>query len=336
MNSLTKQHDYSISIIRMTAMLFIVTCHIMQYLNCPLAFWFNVGVQMFLCISGFLYGKKQVTNDVSFFKKQFVKILVDYYIVIIPAVLLLLIFAREEITGTAILKAIIAYDTLPGGGHLWYIPYCLLCYLITPFLSRYFEKESRTNGGRSLLLLTVFLITVAILIENFFSFFNSAWIICYIIGFFLGKITERGNLKLYKATSCIIILLAFLSNSIQIAIDYLIRPEFSEFKALAYELFRSYAHVTLGISIFILMRSALSIITKNKLSKPIVKMCDLSDKYSYDIYLVHLFFILGPFSLMALTPSLPINILLIIICIFVSSVFVNFLSCKIQTLFNKE
>lgn len=52
-------YDYSVSLIRLIATIFIITCHIMQYLSIELAWWFNVGVQIFLCMSGYLYGKKK-------------------------------------------------------------------------------------------------------------------------------------------------------------------------------------------------------------------------------------------------------------------------------------
>lgn len=44
-------YDYSVSLIRLIATIFIITCHIMQYLSIELAWWFNVGVQIFLCMS---------------------------------------------------------------------------------------------------------------------------------------------------------------------------------------------------------------------------------------------------------------------------------------------
>jgi len=36
-------YDYSVSLIRLIATIFIITCHIMQYLSIELAWWFNVG-----------------------------------------------------------------------------------------------------------------------------------------------------------------------------------------------------------------------------------------------------------------------------------------------------
>ena len=51
----------------------------MQYLNIELAWWFNVGVQLFFVISGFLYGGKTITDqalkiETLFFKKYIKKL----------------------------------------------------------------------------------------------------------------------------------------------------------------------------------------------------------------------------------------------------------------------
>lgn len=82
--------SYAISFIRALATAMIIACHIFQYLNMELAWWFNVGVQIFLCISGYLYGSKSIEDDFAFIVKQYGKILLDYWIVIIPATLLYL------------------------------------------------------------------------------------------------------------------------------------------------------------------------------------------------------------------------------------------------------
>lgn len=82
-----RQRDNAISAIRFIAMLMIITCHFMQYLNIELAWWFNVGVQLFFVISGFLYGGKTITDPLEFYKKSFVKILLPYWIFLIVAVI---------------------------------------------------------------------------------------------------------------------------------------------------------------------------------------------------------------------------------------------------------
>ena len=53
--------DWSISCIRFIAFTFIIICHILQYFGNGLCWWFNVGVQIFLAISGFT-----ITADATF------------------------------------------------------------------------------------------------------------------------------------------------------------------------------------------------------------------------------------------------------------------------------
>ena len=75
--------DYSISIIRVLAMLAIVACHIFQSQDMSIAFWLNIGVQIFLFMSGFLYGKKTITNTSEWLKNNLRKYY--YHIIFILA-----------------------------------------------------------------------------------------------------------------------------------------------------------------------------------------------------------------------------------------------------------
>lgn len=56
-------------------MLMIITCHFMQYMEMELAWWFNVGVQIFFVISGFLYGGKSIEKPLKFYVKALKKYL---------------------------------------------------------------------------------------------------------------------------------------------------------------------------------------------------------------------------------------------------------------------
>ena len=62
----------------------------------------------------------------------------------------------------------------------------------------------------------------------------------------------------------------------------------------------------------------------------IQKLCRCSDKYSYDVYLVHQFVIFGPFSLMKCTGILAVNVVLVIVTIVACAVVVNFVSGLIK------
>lgn len=298
----------------------------MQYLDIELAWWFNVGVQIFLCMSGFLYGKRdKISDDLTFYKNNILKILIDYYVVIISVILLFMVFIPEQLSTITTIKVLLTYGTLNGGEHLWYIPYCLFCYLITPFLSRYFEKNKHII--RRFLVLSILAIVIT---ETFFNYFNSAWIFCYMLGFFLGNISDYEKIKLFRNMSLFIVVGAVLSNSIQIVLDYVIRLELNGIAALLYRRFCNFAHVFLGVALFIAFKSIFSRAFKNGYPDSIKKLCLYSDKYSYDIYLVHQFVILGPFSLMKFTNNIGLNIMLIIAIIAVGAVVVNFVSTHIK------
>ena len=64
----------AIEYIRVIGMVLILLCHFSQYYGSDLALWFNVGVQIFLIVSGFLYGSKEIEDPVAFIGKQFKKI----------------------------------------------------------------------------------------------------------------------------------------------------------------------------------------------------------------------------------------------------------------------
>ena len=53
------------------------------------------------------------------------------------------------------------------------------------------------------------------------------------------------------------------------------------------------------------------------------RMLDYSDKYSYEIYLVHQLFILSPLTLLTTTNNSIINVSLTILVIFLSGYFLN-------------
>ncbi|WP_368335686.1 acyltransferase family protein [Phocaeicola dorei] len=96
-----KRHSPSISCIRLVAMLLIISCHICQYYGNELAWWLNVGVQIFFVLSGFLYGNKRIDEPIEWIRKQFVKILPTYYLFIFITVILYLIFSPETLSITS-------------------------------------------------------------------------------------------------------------------------------------------------------------------------------------------------------------------------------------------
>ncbi|WP_314293363.1 acyltransferase family protein [Fusobacterium periodonticum] len=208
-----KEKDYSISLLRMLAVISIIFCHSFEYSSSifPNKGWILKsignylanGVQIFLIISGFLYGNslnnisgKNEENSfldskvrIKFLIKNSLKILKDYWIyclfVIFPVYYFkdLLVLNRKEILGI-----LVTSDVINGVHHLWFIPYILFCYFLTPYLFD-IKEYLKTKSKKIFIIGLMFVLFIIIIFSNFFKFyFVPEWICCYIIGFFMVDI----------------------------------------------------------------------------------------------------------------------------------------------------
>ena len=75
-----KNRYVDISIIRAIAMVCIIMCHIFQFYNLSIAWWLNIGVEVFLFMSGYLYGLKRIERPLKWIKHNLKKILLDYWV----------------------------------------------------------------------------------------------------------------------------------------------------------------------------------------------------------------------------------------------------------------
>lgn len=322
------KRDYSISLLRMIATLCIIICHLMQCLSMELAWWFNVAVEVFIVMSGFLYGQKGIIdNSLQFYRKNILKILVDYYVVIIPVLLIYALVSPQMLTPVLAIKVLLTLDTVSGGEHLWYVLYCILFYLATPLISRYFEKYRNRHIVLYFLLLSV---SVVLITEGFFPNSHPARILCYPLGYFLGVISTMDNRRLYKYTSVVIVLLMVLLNSLLIVFDYVLNPELSSILNTPHPNLYNYGHAALGAALFIILKEIFSGIFHKGYPQALKKLCRISDKYSYDIYLVHWFVIVGYFLLKQSTEIDMIGIIGIFAVTFAGAVLVNLISCFLR------
>lgn len=282
-------------------MLMIIGCHIMQYYDLELAWWLNVGVQIFLCISGFLYGQKSIDNVSDFYNKRLKKILIPYYLVFISFGIIEFIFARDVFSIKDFTLGMVLCSTIKGAGHLWFIPTILMCYLITPLLQVY--RNKCVEGKRTIMVFTVLGVIITSILIQGFTTFNPAWICCYVLGYALGM-NEKNEYISEKVLMIIAGIIAVAGNAVQIYCDYIANIDFTGFGII-----KDYNHVMLGVFIFIQLKA---IFEKVDLSK-FRKLLKLSDTYSFEVYLVHQLLILGPFSLFGLTGYSLLNILIMLL-----------------------
>ena len=166
----------TITIVRTCAMFFIILCHYFAFFDGleALSQLLNVGVPIFFIISGFLYGQKRITNIIQWYKKQFVKIIIPLYTYyLISGFFLLLIGKLGELNYFEVLKQLLNLQGICGGkigniqtGHLWFITFILICYLITPLLQLFREKLNLLRVALLIVVISIAWIAIILIIKN--------------------------------------------------------------------------------------------------------------------------------------------------------------------------
>jgi fucose 4-O-acetylase-like acetyltransferase len=330
-----RKNDPSISMVRLIAMCFIIACHMMQYMGWELAWWLNVGVQIFLCISGYLYGGKPVKDDIGFYRKSFSKLLLDYYVVVIPVIGIYYFFANESITVESAKAMLLLYDTISGGGHLWFVSVILLCYFLTPFYGKLFDSVEKKSTGRFFFTAVGMLLLNELIFYRFFYYFHPAWMNCYLLGFLFRRIYERRTPIVRRAVTGVVTVIGLGLNGFQIWVSYALRPELSSAEQWFYDRLCEHAHTFLGVLLFLGLKKLFSLVLRENRTMKLYGLLRFSDQYSYDIYLVHQFLILGPFTMMELTAFRWVNVTLILVCVVSLGVGVHVVSSLLRKRFER-
>ena len=290
------EKDYSISCVRFIAMIFIVVCHMMQKDNFATniggasiewAFWFNIGVQMFLFISGYLYGKKKSIDIVRFYKKCFSKILIDYYIFILIILIITFFLPLLEIDSDGVVGLLTFSGTINGLGHLWFVPTILFCYLLTPIFFSIINAFDKKSDVRFWIESALLLLIMQIVMMRLFKSFSPVWMNNFVLGMIYSRLEMRGKKNSYLF-AVVTFVLCIVIIPVQFRLDYWLHAEFTGTAAVLYDYFCAYGHVFGGIFLTIIIRFFF-----NKLKKRAHPVLEWSDKYNYDVYLTHPVFVVS-------------------------------------------
>ncbi len=330
--------DYTVSFIRLTALVLLFSCHIFEVYG----FTYNKGrsigifgnycavcVQLFLCISGFLYGRRKDLfknyNRFHFVLKKFKKVLFDYYVYLLFFIYPIYYFLRQnEFNYSFIYKTLTISQTIYGIHHIWYIPYILSCYLITPYLFDLREYIRQKNLNKVLIFLLVFLgiILLDIFFKAYHVYFNSAWIACYVLAFFLNDFLNLFSKNKLKIIALFFLIVSSILNFYKYEVRYLILPNAQGDLKTFCNYYIDYSRSFFAISIFIVIWCLGKYYVKSD-SSFVKLILDFSDKYSYDIYLVHMIFVKGFLTLVNKTHSLSLNIIMIVFVSIINAILLN-------------
>lgn len=314
-----KRQDVAISYVRFIAMIMIIICHFFQYYGNELAFWFNVGVQIFFVISGFLYGSKDIDNPIDFICKQFKKILIPYYVFIIFITFFYLVFARTSFSLPKVVKAVFCVGTIDGLGHLWFIGYILICYIMTPYL--YWLRKKAENYSifkMSVIYIVVCFLVIAVGVLTD-SYFQPHRICCYMVGFMIASYHNKYGDCALKCYRYLFGIFALVLNALRIYLKYVYNVSSATVLGKVFMFSEPYLHLLLGVAIFLWLHYAFSRIRECSLVR-------WSNKYSFCIYIVHQTFILSPFSTMSILKIAPLNWMITIMMILVCGMLLHFIT----------
>lgn len=322
--------DYSISAARATAMMMIICCHILQFYGSELAWWLNSGVQVFLVISGFIYGQKEIENCYTFIKGRAKRILVPYYVYLVPSLILYGIIDSSKITFSRVIRVLFCLDTIEGLGHLWFVGIIVLCYLITPYLYWFCRTAVKDSKSITFIHIGIGFLILQIITCIYFSYVTTYRIACYIFGYLLGFLYKKYGSKIIKYTAYVAIPVSIVSNILRIILKYGNVVQIRGFSEVIFSVTEGYCHLLLGVTIFLIFK----LMNPGEFTK-FREILDITDSYSYSVYIVHHFLILGPISLLKFF-KLPINIIVLLAAVVVSAIFEKIISDLFLNMINKN
>lgn len=306
--------DISIQITRIVAMFSIIICHLLQEVGnekiATLSQFFNVGVYIFLFLSGYLYGNKNIKEPAKWLFKRFIKLMIPIYIFMIvifgiqlyqhtfqPKYLLIYLFNLQRIFGTT-----------SGAGHLWFMTVIMFCYFITPILNKL--KNKICNNDVFLLIWYILSCLICYIHGDTGQIF--LYMFVYLFGYCYRN---RKNKISINNLVCIAIIV------ISIIIRLLGKRAFDG--TVIYDrIIVSITHLILAFMIFQL----LSNIFRNKNIGKYHKIINHLDNISFYLYLTHSVFMVGPIRLMGITNYLSLNIILTLIASYLSALILFYLT----------
>lgn len=329
MERLSKK-SYAISFIRVVSMFMIIFCHALNE-NLKLAFLgqvFNVGVFIFLFLSGYLFGKKEIDNTVNWIFKRVIRIFIPMYVFMTFLFIIRILFLGYGLELRNYFIYLFNIQGILGGvqgaAHLWFLNVIMICYLLTPLLNIVkgrvfnFNNTQRKVLAGGLIIFQIVLSYSAASIIGRYTFY----IILYIFAYYYSFL-ENEDVSTYKLIFLTIIMM--LGVLIRIS-----GQRFLDETIIYTNVIVMYSHAILGVWLFFIL-SKINIIFL-KINRIVLYL----DKLSFDLYIVHYMFFVGPFRVMNLTKLFILNFIIALFLSFISSIILNYICKKIYIFIDKK
>lgn len=318
-----KRQYYFATWLRVAGVFLILMCHFVQQSSNVLLVasgqLFNIGVQIFIILSGFLFGVGGEIRDAqAWYRKRIKRIYVPYELFII-ILFLIHLFCKLNLLDLDWIWLVLGLQGsvvgVLGAEQTWFITPLLICYSLTPELYRFISENCKK--GRMVLL-----VVVTAILPLMWALFPSpvyhtllSLISYYILAFVMGRYYNK--LKITKKWG----IFAFVVMCGAFCIR-LIGRYFYDGTILYERIICGYSQCLAAFCIFYIF----SVLFGKRV--PLAPVSFLSE-ISFEIYLVHYMFCVGPVRMFTLTSSWGVNCVIVTIVSIILAFIIHQISRRI-------
>ena len=335
---LNKEKDLPIMLTRISGTVMIILCHIIGYYTfLPghefLGEVFNVGVFIFIIISGRLFGKKHISDISKWLSGRFKKIFLPSLIVCIFTISALF-FAGQKLDIPSVmmyltqLQGVVfifpfllpkSIHEIPGLGPLWFVTVIILCYLLVPLIQTTLNKKRMGKEGLAFFGISIILLTIVFLALQLLFKIS----LFYFVVFFMGYGIGFWELDKHRGHFSFIVITA-VNFLMQLGRLWLLSRE--TFPEPIYRISVLITHTVFAIWIyaFFIELNMLFPVFVEKLCS--LKILNAFEKISFFVYLVHGIFCMGIFNVYKLLDNLFVSTLVFFASTIVSAIIIKFIS----------
>ena len=321
-----------ISLCRSVAMIMIIICHFgTAYGHASIGQFFQSGVQVFLLISGLLYGSKEIISCKKWLIGRWERVCVPCYLHLAVIVVLSLI-KKIKLSLIGMIQILLGLEgyhhiitfldnpwSVVGTSHLWFVTVIVICYFGVAFI--------KTNNLDQLLFRYKYYIIFVLTVISFVTGLVGVridYFIIFLIGYLFSFLKDEAVKKKHIVISTILFVFAV---SLRLA-----GKKYCDVHGdnnLYLYVIIPFAYNAIAITVYTYIKGAYELLEKtipalqrNLFERTLITI----DGLSYYIYITHYMFIDGPISLTRISPYSGINIILICCGILISGFFLKWLT----------
>ena len=322
------EKNSAISIVRVLSVFMIIGCHLATWFGSNvLTMILNVGVYVFLLISGILYAGKKIDHGIAFLKKRWLKLCTPMYFLVLFLLIVNLIQANSgalksiptylfNLQGTGFLVLGVDLYQMNGLGHLWFLTAIMICYLLLVLVKR-MEHSCQLEKH---IALTFAVFWIADILFAYTVKLQLHYFIAYFIGYTIGKNEWKISLKYYSIATLLMI---------SAMIIRLLVRKYADGTILYDNLVVPFTHIILAVWIYQTIQFLCQKAPKMARAIAMSRGVRWIEKLSLYLYMTHYMFLVGPLYVSNIPLPRAGQLMVFFIGTLISALILQFISEKV-------